>query len=236
MESFAIPAAAASSSPPPPEAGTPVFGTTLTGHLVTARYRTGRGWTDIELGPHRPLAMDPAMVGLHYGQVVFEGVKAYAQPDGRVAVFRLDRHAQRLRDSARRLAMPEVPTDLLRAAVDALVSADREQLPDRLEHGLYLRPLLFASEATLTLRPAAEYTFLLMAFATGPYFAHGCRPVPVWISDSYSRAAAGGVGGAKCAGNYAPAFLAQREAERTAANRSRGWMPRSDDGWRSSVR
>nr|WSY54823.1 branched-chain amino acid aminotransferase [Streptomyces sp. NBC_00886] len=187
------------------------FGTAFTDHLVSMSWDTQLGWHDRTAGPHAPLTMDPAMIGLHYGQVVFEGLKAFRLPDG-VAVFRAEAHAARLRASARRLMMPELPEADFLAAVDMLVGLDQHAIPDNPDVSLYLRPILFASERTLALRPAREYRFLLMAFLTEAYFGPGQRPVSVWITTEFSRAAPGGTGAAKTAGNYAGSLMAQEAA------------------------
>lgn len=189
------------------------FGTAFTDHLVSAQWTADHGWHDLELGPHAPLLMDPAMVGLHYGQIVFEGLKAYRLSDDRVCVFRPDAHAARFRASARRLMMPQLPNEQFLAAIDALVGQDQGVvIPDDPSVSLYLRPILYASERTLALRPAREYRFLLLAFLTEGYFGSSQRPVRVWVTEEYSRAAPGGTGAAKCAGNYAGAMLAQETA------------------------
>lgn len=188
------------------------FGTAFTAHMVSMAWTPDRGWHGMELLPHAPLVMDPAMVGLHYGQSVFEGLKAHRVPGG-VAVFRPDAHAARFAASARRLAMPALPEPDFLAAIDQLVKADQAELPDDPDVSLYLRPLMFASERTLALRPAQEYRFLLMAFLTEAYFGATQRAVTVWVTTEYSRAAPGGTGAAKCGGNYAGAYLASEQAK-----------------------
>ncbi len=196
--------------------GPVAFGTTLTDHLVSIRWNSERGWHEAELRPYATLPMDPATVGLHYGQIVFEGLKAFRQRDGGIAVFRPDAHAERFRASARRLMMPELPVELFRDAVDALVARDQHRVPDGVgpEVSLYLRPILFASERTLALRPADEYRFLVLGLVTEGYFGAGQRPVRVWITNEHCRAAPGGTGAVKYAGNYAGGFLAQQLARR----------------------
>lgn len=190
----------------------PAFGTVLTEHMVSLKWSADEGWHDGELLPYAPLPMDPAMVGLHYGQVVFEGLKAFRQMDGSVAAFRAYDHARRFQRSARRLAMPELPEQLFVSAIDELVRADLRWVPSGESQSLYLRPLLYATDPSLALQPAREYRFLLLAFVTESFFgAHG-SPVSVWATSRYTRAAPGGTGEAKCAGNYAPGFLAQQEA------------------------
>ncbi|MFD0443265.1 branched-chain amino acid aminotransferase [Streptomyces indonesiensis] len=212
----------------------PEFGASFTAHMVTASWTADGGWSPLVLQPHGPLPMSPAMVGLHYGQVVFEGLKAHRRTDGTVSVFRPDRHAARLAESARRLAIPPLPERLFLDAVDLLVAADQDELqhvgPNAPALSLYLRPLLYASEAHLGLRPAREYAFLLIAFVTGGFFADGPEPVPVWVSTRHHRAAPGGTGAVKFAGNYAPTYLAQEEAAR-AGCRQVVWLDAAERRW-----
>jgi len=193
-------------------AGPIPFGTAFTDHMVTIRWTAGDGWHPPRLSPYATLSLDPASVGLHYGQIVFEGLKAYRRTDGSIAIFRPIDHARRFQSSARRLAMPELPEQMFVKAVADLVREDGRHLPDDHNLSLYLRPVLFASEPCLALRPAREYLFLLVAFVTGGYFADQPDPVSVWISRAYSRAAPGGTGRVKYAGNYAASYLAQLEA------------------------
>jgi branched-chain amino acid aminotransferase len=190
----------------------PGFGKTFTDHMVTITWSAGTGWHDAQLRPYGPISMDPATAVLHYAQSIFEGLKAYHQPDGSVHTFRPDQNAARFQRSARRMALPELPADLFVAAIDRLVSTDREWVPTAAEHSLYLRPLMFASEVFLGVRPAAEVTFLVIASPAGAYFPHGLKPVSIWVSEEYTRAALGGTGAAKCAGNYAASLVAQSEA------------------------
>lgn len=190
----------------------PGFGRVFTDHMVTIRWTAGRGWHDAQLEPYGPLQIDPANMTLHYGQSIFEGLKAYRQADGGVATFRPYENARRFRRSARRLAMPELPDETFVAAVEALVRQDREWVPAEPEQSLYLRPFMFAMENGLGVRPASEYLFMLIASPAGAYFAGGVKPVSVWLSKEYVRAAPGGTGEAKCAGNYAASLVAQAQA------------------------
>lgn len=200
-------------APPQPAAPTRfAFGETFTRHMVTAAWTADGGWEPGTLRPRAPLAMDPAMVGLHYGQVVFEGLKAHRQADGTLGVFRPEDHARRFQRSARRLAIPELPVETFLRAADDLVRADAGLLPDDPALSLYLRPVLYASEPVLALRPAREYRFLMIAFLTGGFFADRPDPVSVWVARDQSRAAPGGTGDIKCAGNYAPGYPAQQRA------------------------
>jgi len=190
----------------------PGFGRIHTDHMVAIRWSAEQGWHDAKLTAYSPLQLDPSAMVLHYGQAIFEGLKAYRQPDGGVAVFRPEENARRFNRSATRLAMPELPVELFLEAVDLLVDTDRAWVPTAGGQSLYLRPFMIATEAQVGMRPAHEYLFLLIAFPVTPFFPGEVKPVTVWLSDEYVRAAVGGTGEAKCAGNYAGSLLAQRQA------------------------
>ena len=191
----------------------PKFGQYFTDHMVTVEYTEGRGWHSAQLRPYGPIELDPATSVLHYGQEVFEGLKAYRQSDGSVACFRPEANAQRLNRSARRMAMPELPEELFIGAIDALVAQDVAWVPDDPEKSLYLRPFMFSTEVGLGVnRPAASYLFMLISSPAGSYFSGVGKPVTAWLSTDYVRAAPGGTGEAKCGGNYAASFLAQAQA------------------------
>jgi len=190
----------------------PGFGRIFTEHIVRMRWNAAAGWHDGALEPYAPLTLDPGTSVLHYGQAVFEGLKAFRQARGGVAAFRADAHATRFRNSARRLALPELPEDLFLEAIDVLLDADHEWVPGAPEHSLYLRPFMYASEVTLSVHPSDEVVFLLIASPSGSYFPRGVKPVTVWLSEDFTRAAPGGTGAAKTGGNYAGGLLAQAQA------------------------
>lgn len=190
----------------------PGFGQHFSDHMVSARWTSESGWTDGRLGPHAAIPMDPAASILHYSQSIFEGFKAYRLPDGSVATFRPADNARRFQLSAQRLALPELPVDDFVAAADLLIATDRAWVPSQPESSLYIRPLLFGSERYLGVRPALEATFVVIASPVASYFAGGVRPVSIWVSERYTRAALGGTGAAKCGGNYAAGLIAQQEA------------------------
>lgn len=190
----------------------PGFGRHFTDHMVRARWSEAEGWHDAELVPYGPLTIDPATNFVHYGQSIFEGLKAYRYEDGTIRTFRPLQNAGRFRRSARRLAMPELPDELFLGSIEALVRQDREWVPGGQEKSLYLRPFMFSTEVGLGVRPANAYEYLLIASPAGAYFPRGVKPVVVWLSDEYVRAAPGGTGEAKCAGNYAASLVAQAEA------------------------
>lgn len=190
----------------------PGFGNVFTDHMVRARWLKERGWHDLAVEPYGPLALDPATNSLHYGQSVFEGLKAYRHSDGGLYTFRPLANAERFRRSARRLAMAELPDELFLGSIEALLAQDGAWVPDDPDKSLYLRPFMFSTEVGLGVRPGDEYLYLLIASPAGAYFKGGLKPVTVWLSEDYVRAAPGGTGEAKCAGNYAASLLAQAEA------------------------
>ncbi|MGA5419724.1 branched-chain amino acid aminotransferase [Streptomyces lavendulocolor] len=190
----------------------PVFGTVFTEHMATARYVEGKGWHDARIQPFAPMAMSPATAALHYGQAIFEGLKVYRTPDGSPQLFRPEANARRFGASAARLSMPAVPEALFLGALGELVAADEKWLPGAPATSLYLRPFQMATEEYLGVRPAGEYLFGVIACPVGSSFPGGTAPLAVWISDAYTRAAPGGTGAAKCAGNYAASMAAHTQA------------------------
>ena len=188
----------------------PGFGRYMTDHMVTIRYTEGRGWHDPQVMPYGPLTLDPSSMVLHYGQEIFEGLKAYRQPDGTISSFRPDANARRFQGSARRMAMPELPEELFLASLAELIAVDSEWVPAAGgEDSLYLRPFMIATEVGLGVRPSAEYLYAVLASPAGPYFSGGVKPMDVWLETEYTRAALGGTGTAKCGGNYAASLLPQ---------------------------
>jgi branched-chain amino acid aminotransferase len=190
----------------------PVFGRVFTEHMVKVRYVQESGWGPAKLEAYTPLQLDPAASVLHYGQAIFEGFKAFRQPDGGIATFRPDANARRFQTSARRLAMPEPPVDLFIEVADALIAHECDWVPSGRGRSLYVRPLLIATEPALGVRPSHEYLFLLFGSPAGSYFKGGVQPVTVWVCEDYVRAAPGGTGAAKTAGNYAASLPAQAQA------------------------
>jgi branched-chain amino acid aminotransferase len=190
----------------------PGFGTSFTDHMVTATWTPDAGWHDAGLRPYAPLSIDPATAVLHYAQAIFEGLKAYRHDDGSIWAFRPDANGARFVRSARRMALPEFPVESFVDAIDLLVRTDADWVPSGGETSLYLRPFMFASEVFLGVRPANEVLFCLIASPAGAYFASGVKPVDIWLSTEFTRAAPGGTGAAKCAGNYGASLVAQQQA------------------------
>jgi branched-chain amino acid aminotransferase len=187
------------------------FGTLFSDHMAVVRWSADKGWHSAEITARAPFPIDPASSVLHYAQEIFEGMKAYRAADGRAVLFRPDENASRFNESARRMAMPELPEADFLAAVEKLVQIDAKWIPQG-EGSLYLRPFMFACENFLGVRPSKEYIFCVIASPVGPYFKGGAKPIKIWVSENYTRAAAGGTGAAKCGGNYAASLIAQKEA------------------------
>src|SRR4051794_368603 len=190
----------------------PGFGRVFTDHMAIAKWSPDRGWYDARIQAYGPLPMDPATQVFHYAQAIFEGFKAYTQPDGTVATFRPEANGERFRRSAVRMALPDLSTEDFVAAADALVRTDVEWVPAAEGTSLYLRPFMMATEVGLGVRPAQDVTFLVIASPSAAYFAGGAKQVTIWLSEDFTRAAPGGTGAAKCAGNYAASLIAQQEA------------------------
>lgn len=189
----------------------PGFGTNFTDHMVTIDWSEGTGWHNAVIAPYGPIPLDPAAAVLHYAQEIFEGLKAYKQEDGAIALFRPDANAERFNQSATRLAMPTIPEHLFIEAIEQLVALDKAWIPEAEGASLYLRPFMIATEAFLGVRPAKQYKFILIASPAGNYFKSGHPAVSIWVSE-YTRAAPGGTGAAKCGGNYAASLVPQGEA------------------------
>lgn len=192
----------------------PGFGAHFTDHMVTIDWEEGKGWHNAQVRPYGPLEFDPAASVLHYGQAIFEGIKAYRQADDSIVTFRPEANAQRFISSARRMAMPELPVEEFIRSLAMLVDVDRAWVPAAGgEAALYLRPFMVATEASLGVRPAKTYRYAVIASPAGAYFSGGITPVSVWLSTDYVRAAPGGTGAAKFAGNYAASLVAQVQAQ-----------------------
>ncbi|AMW19508.1 branched-chain amino acid aminotransferase [Mycobacteroides chelonae] len=191
----------------------PGFGKYFTDHMVSIDWNTENGWHNAQVVPYGPITLDPSAIVLHYAQEVFEGLKAYRQPDGTIAAFRPEANAERMIQSCHRIAIPELPQELFIESLRQLIAVDSDWVPPGGgEESLYLRPFIIATEAGLGVRPAAEYRYLLIASPAGAYFSQGIKPVSVWLSHEYVRAAPGGIGAAKTGGNYAASLVAQAQA------------------------
>jgi branched-chain amino acid aminotransferase len=190
----------------------PGFGNFFTDHMVDMCWSEKGGWHRPRVQPYGPIQMDPAAAVLHYAQEIFEGMKAYRHADGSIWTFRPDANAARMQRSAKRLALPELPTDYFIESLRQLIAVDGNWVPSGAETSLYLRPFMFAKEAFLGVRPATKVAYYVIASPAGAYFTGGVAPVNIWISQHLSRAGRGGTGAAKTGGNYASSLMAQAEA------------------------
>jgi branched-chain amino acid aminotransferase len=190
----------------------PGFGVYFTDHMVDVCWSEWGGWHRPRVQPYGPIALDPAASVLHYGQEVFEGLKAYRHADDSIWSFRPEENAKRLQRSARRMALPELPTEHFLESLKQLIAVDARWVPSAPETSLYLRPFMFAKEAFLGVRAAKKVNYYVIASPAGAYFTGGVAPVSIWLSTDYSRAGKGGTGAAKTGGNYASSLVAQQEA------------------------
>jgi len=190
----------------------PGFGKHFTDHMVDICWSETGGWHRPRVQPYGPIALDPSAAVLHYGQEIFEGLKAYRHADGSIWSFRPDANARRLQRSAKRLALPELPVEHFLESLRQLIAVDGDWVPSAPETSLYLRPFMFAKEAFLGVRPAHKVAYYVIASPAGAYFSGGVAPVSIWLTTTYSRAGKGGTGAAKTGGNYAASLVAQAEA------------------------
>ena len=188
------------------------FGVDFSDYMAHATWKQGEGWDRKVIEPYAPISLDPGTAVLHYGQEVFEGLKAYRHDDGSIWTFRPLYNAARLNRSGRRLAVPELPVRDFMESIVGLVRADARWVPEGEGTSLYLRPFTFASESFLGVRAASRYEYLVIASPSGAYFAHGFQPIDVWVEKTYHRAGPGGMGDAKTGGNYASSLLPKVQA------------------------
>ena len=191
----------------------PTFGTHFTDHQVVITWEKDKGWHSAQVIPYGPIMMDPSSAVLHYGQEIFEGIKAYRHEDGSIWTFRPDMNAARLQRSAKRMALPELPADIFLESLRELISVDGDWVPQpEGEKTLYIRPFEIAAENFLGVRAAHRVEYRVIASPVGPYFTGGIKPVSIWIALDSARAGKFGTGEAKTGGNYAASLLAQQEA------------------------
>lgn len=190
----------------------PGFGKFHTDHMVTADWTAAQGWHDHRVQPYGPLMLEPSSLVLHYAQAIFEGLKAYRHQDGSLWAFRPQANAARFNRSAERLGLPELPQEVFLESLKQLVQTDASWVPSEPETSLYLRPVMMANENFLGVRGAEKVMFFVIGSPAGAYFSNGFAPVPIWVSADRTRAAQGGTGYAKCAGNYAGSLAPLQEA------------------------
>lgn len=190
------------------------FGNYYTDHMFLMNYDEGKGWHDPRIVPYGPIELDPAAMCLHYGQEVFEGLKAYRTEDGRILLFRPDRNMARLNSSNERLCIPAIDEAFAVEAIKKLVSVDQDWIPTAEGTSLYIRPFIFATEAQVGVHPAQELLFAIILSPVGAHYPEGLNPVKIYVEDKYVRAVRGGMGYTKTGGNYAASLKAQDEAEK----------------------
>lgn len=189
-----------------------VFGTIFTDHMYVMEYSTEKGWHDPAIMPYQPITLDPSAMVFHYGQEMFEGLKAYKTEDGRILLFRPDKNAERAVNSNRRLMIPEIPVEDFINGVKTLVELDQAWIPTKEGTSLYVRPFVIATDPFLGVRPSNTYKFIIILSPVGAYYPEGLNPVKIWIEDEYVRAVRGGIGEAKAGGNYVASMAAQVKA------------------------
>ncbi|RYZ99169.1 MAG: branched-chain amino acid aminotransferase [Sphingobacteriaceae bacterium] len=185
-----------------------IFGRTFSDHMFVADYADGE-WKNFQVVPYGEIGISPAISALHYGQAFFEGLKAFKHPDGKVVIFRPDKNAERFNKSAERLCMPALPEEIFLQSLAAVVDIDRDWIPTKANHALYIRPFMFASDQFLGVTPSSTYKYIVLTGPVGPYFSKTLR---VKIETHFTRAAEGGMGYAKAAGNYGSSMMPAKKA------------------------
>lgn len=188
------------------------FGKIFTDHMFEMDYTKGIGWHDPRVVPFHEITLSPAAMVFHYGQEMFEGLKAYKTADGRTLLFRPDKNIERANNSNKRLMIPEIPEDLFLDALKAVVKTDEDWIPTAEGTSLYIRPFVIATDPFLGVRPSDTYKFMIVLSPSGAYYPEGLNPVKIWIEDHYVRAVRGGIGEAKTGGNYVASLAAQIKA------------------------
>lgn len=191
-----------------------IFGRTFTEHCFEMDYNKEKGWHNAIIKKYSPLSLSPATVVFHYGQAIFEGLKAYRRVDGKIAMFRPDKNIERLNRSAVRMCIPEVDKEFVLEALKELVKIEQDWIPTKRGYSLYIRPFIFGSESVLGVKPSDEYKLLIILSPVGPYYPQGFKPVPIFVTDQYVRAVRKGIGECKTSANYAASFAGQVEAKK----------------------
>ncbi len=190
------------------------FGKYFTDHVLLVDYTPEQGWHQPRIEPYGPIPMDPAAGVFHYGQAMFEGMKAFRAADGSVNLFRPTHHCERMARGAPRLCMPPVDPKLMQTWLTQLVKVDADWVPSSAGTSLYIRPTMIASEGFLGVRPATKYLFFVISSPVGAYYANGVKPVRIWVEREQTRAAHGGLGAVKAGANYAASLLAAQNAKK----------------------
>ncbi len=186
------------------------FGKYFTDHMLEADYENGE-WKNVEIKPYQPLLLSPSVAALHYGQAIFEGIKAYKNSEGEAFIFRPKDNFRRFNISAERMQMPTVPEEIFMEGMRQLIELDKNWIPNKQDHALYIRPFMFSSDEMIGVKPSETYKFMIILSPTGPYYS---EPMRIYVEEQYVRAAPGGIGYAKAAGNYGAAMYATAEAKK----------------------
>jgi len=189
------------------------FGQVFTDHMFVADFQEEKGWYDPRIEPYGPIPLDPAAAVLHYSQAIFDGLKAFRGVDGKVRLFRPQKHVERMNHSARRMCIPPLDPALALASITELVGIERDWVPRTIGTSLYIRPTIIANEAFLGVRPAKSYIYFVILSPVGAYYPEGMAPVKIRVEERYVRAVEGGLGGAKTGANYAASLMAGEEAK-----------------------
>ena len=184
------------------------FGSIFTDHMFIMNYDVGEGWHDARIVPYGPLSLDPAAMILHYGQEVFEGLKAYRTRDNRILLFRPQENFKRLNNSNQRLCIPKMDEEFLLHALTTLLNVEKDWVPHQEGTSLYIRPFIIATDPKLGVHPAEHYLFIIILSPVGAYYQEGLNPVKIYVEQNYVRAVRGGTGYAKTSGNYASSLKA----------------------------
>lgn len=190
------------------------FGNIFTDHMFVMAYDEGKGWHDPVIKKYQNFSLDPAAMVFHYGQAIFEGLKAYRGAGDQIFLFRPTDNLARMNSSAERMCMPPLPADVVFEGLKKLIRLDADWVPSAKGATLYIRPTMIATDASLGVRPASKYLFYIILSPVGAYYAEGFNPVKIFVTDKYVRAVPGGVGHAKTAGNYAASLMASMEAQK----------------------
>lgn len=197
---------------PKPNQENLVFGTVFTDHMFEMSYDADKGWYDGKIIPYGPIMLQPSSMVLHYGQEMFEGLKAYKTEDGRILLFRPEKNAERTNLTNERMCMPQIDSELMVEAIKAVVKVDKDWIPDKKGNSLYIRPFIIATDPYLGVRPSKTYKLYIILSPVGNYYKGGLQPTKIFVEDEYVRAVAGGTGAAKVGGNYAASLKAQVKA------------------------
>ncbi|TCT14382.1 branched chain amino acid aminotransferase [Natranaerovirga pectinivora] len=196
-----------------PEPEELVFGAVFTDHMFVMDYEISQGWHNPKIVPYQPITLEPSAMVFHYGQEMFEGMKAYKGVDGRVLLFRPEKNIERTNKTNDRICIPQIDEDDMLQAIKALVDIDKDWIPNAGGTALYIRPFIIATDPYLGVRPSNTYKFMVIACPVGAYYKEGINPVKIWVETEYVRAVPGGVGEAKTGGNYAASIKAQMKAK-----------------------